>query len=79
MFNRTINNNIDAKDDWETKYDPSLVGEYLLWHNKQNPFDPGDVISMKPGQIIPMPSPPTLHDFLRWVARKDGDGTDNAG
>lgn len=58
--------------EWETYYDPKLVGKFLLWFDKkyysgekyqiieiEPPFQPGMYISMHE---------PSLGEFLRWCA-----------
>lgn len=65
MFNTTIT--IDAKPNWETAYDPKLVGEYIS--SLDSGFALDRTIEFKPGAIIPVPSP-SLHGFLQWVAAK---------
>lgn len=63
--------NINSKPDWQTYYDPKLVGKYLLWHDKENPFDFEVVTGWKPGMVIPMPPDPNLDGFLRWCASQE--------
>ena len=60
--------NIDSKPDWETYYDPKLVGEYLNSFGYGLGFKKGEIIELKPGMMIPPLPSPDLQDFLRWVA-----------
>lgn len=53
-------------NDWMTKYPAKDVGGYLEWFRHAHPYELGEVIEMKPGQILPQPPMPSLEGFLSW-------------
>lgn len=66
---------IDAKPEWQTHYDPVLVGKYLIWHDEQYPLNQRDFLEVIQAgiTIFPMQHEPSLDGFLRWCATDKGE------
>ena len=70
--------NIDAKPDWQTYYDPKLVGKYMIEHDRwvaQN-YNFGELLEFKPGMMIIPPPTPSLEGFLKWCAGESLEARD---